>query len=187
MDESWEDDTAQVANLDRFRTELAEADFGPNDTAFAPTLPAQLPAAYRVAGTQTCRDCHAADCTAWDATGHAHAWATLEESGAHVDPYCQQCHTTGYGLPGGFVSANTSPELAVVGCESCHGPSAGHVAKSEVRTAYYEQARNHCVKCHDHDNSPDFEYATYWPRIEHGEETANDVGDPQTSAANESK
>jgi hypothetical protein len=180
MDESWDDDATQMSNLDRFRAALAKADFGPGETEFAPTLPAQLPEDYRVAGTQTCRTCHAADCTVWDAGGHAHAWATLEKSEAQVDPYCQQCHTTGYGLPGGFVSANTSPGLTDVGCESCHGPSAGHVAKPEVRTAYYEQARNHCLKCHDHDNSPDFDYTTYWPRIEHGDKTESGASDSST-------
>jgi hypothetical protein len=49
------------------------------------------------------------------------------------------------------------------------------VADPQVRTAYFEQARNHCVKCHDHDNSPEFDYATYWPRIQHGEENERDA------------
>ena len=33
---------------------------------------------------------------------HALAWQTLQNRGLQVDPQCQTCHTTGYGLPGGF-------------------------------------------------------------------------------------
>jgi hypothetical protein len=172
MDESWPDHAAQTANLERFRTELAQVDFEPVDTAFVAALPPGLPTDYRVTGSQTCRDCHETDCSLWEKSGHAQAWATLVQSGAHVDPYCQQCHTTGYGLPGGFVSIGRTPDRTDVGCESCHGPAQGHVDNDTVRTAYYEQARDRCVKCHDHDNSPEFDYVTYWPEIEHGTETS---------------
>ena len=30
--------------------------------------------------------------------------------------------------------------------------------------------RQHCMNCHDIDNSPDFDFETYWPKIEHREE-----------------
>jgi hypothetical protein len=29
---------------------------------------------------------------------------------------------------------------------------------------------NNCLECHDLDNSPQFDFDTYWPPVEHGEE-----------------
>jgi hypothetical protein len=31
----------------------------------------------------------------------------------------------------------------------------------------YEQAEKNCRTCHDHDNSPEFNFETYWPKVEH--------------------
>ena len=28
----------------------------------------------------------------------------------------------------------------------------------------------HCLECHDHDNSPDFDFDEYWPAVEHSED-----------------
>ena len=97
---------------------------------------------------------------------------SLEEKGAHVDPECQRCHTTGYGLPGGFASARRGAARHEVGCESCHGPSQGHAAEPAVRTAHYAQAKNYCTGCHDRENSPQFAFDNYWHKIAHGEQPA---------------
>lgn len=166
------DDAAQQANLDRFRSELEQIDFAADQTGLAPTLPPNLPDDYRIAGTASCRDCHLSDCELWDESKHAHAWETLVAQGASPDPYCQQCHTTGYGLPGGFVSAARSADRTSVGCESCHGPSQAHVARSQHPTGYVAAER--CVTCHDRENSPQFEFASFWQQIIHGLEAAGD-------------
>jgi hypothetical protein len=60
-----------------------------------------------------------------------------------------------------------------VGCESCHGPSSAHVADNETKTPW--QAAESCRTCHDHENSPEFEYAPYWEQIFHGSDEATDV------------
>jgi hypothetical protein len=26
---------------------------------------------------------------------------------------------------------------------------------------------NVCINCHDHDNSPEFDFERYWPKVEH--------------------
>ena len=58
------------------------------------------------------------------------------------------------------------PEPGGVGCENCHGPSAAHVANPKTRTPF--TAADQCVRCHDQENSPKFNYAEYWPRVKHG-------------------
>ena len=103
----------------------------------------------------------------WHASRHSHAWDVLVAKGAHVDPFCQQCHTTGYGHDGGFVSVGQTPQLVHVGCENCHGPSSSHVADPKTKTPFL--AREQCVKCHDHENSPQFVLREYWPKIRHGQ------------------
>lgn len=161
------DDAEQRENLERLHQRLAARDFSADETGLVAALPPGLPADYAMAGTASCRECHASDCRLWDQSAHAHAWETLRSRGSHVDPFCQQCHTTGYGLPGGFVSRARSAELVSVGCENCHGPSLAHARRPEAKTVF--AAAEQCIRCHDRENSPAFEYATYWSRIAHGE------------------
>ncbi len=167
LSQDFADDATQVANLKRFRDELARADFSADQTGFSPSLPADLPADFHVAGTDACRSCHANDCQSWSGSRHGRAWKTLVEKGSHVDPYCQHCHSTGYGLPGGFASLAKSLSRVDVGCESCHGPSLAHARKPATKTIY--DARDRCVQCHDHENSPQFAYDKFWEQIAHGE------------------
>ena len=110
--------------------------------------------------------CHRRDAEIWDQSGHAHAWKRLQDRGEHVDPQCQSCHTTGYGLPGGFRSAARSADRTAVGCESCHGPARGHVLRPSERTPF--DAKGQCLSCHDPENSPRFAFEAYWDKIRHG-------------------
>jgi hypothetical protein len=152
--------------LKGYLAELARRDFAAGDTGLAPQLPTGLPSDYRLAGTAACASCHQEDCKAWAGSKHAHAWETLTARGAEVDAYCQQCHTTGFGLPGGFVSARAGSAARNVGCESCHGPALAHVRDPKARTPF--MARDQCGRCHDRENSPQFDYTAYWQRIRHG-------------------
>jgi hypothetical protein len=163
------DHAAQKENLDRFYRLLAERDFAPGDTSFVEPLPADASGSFHIAGNERCRECHEDDCRLWKDSKHAAAWESLATKGSHVDAYCQQCHTTGYGLPGGFESVRRSPSLVAVGCESCHGPSLAHAQHEETPTAFAGQAESQCVRCHDRENSPNFVYDEYWTKIEHGE------------------
>lgn len=78
------------------------------------------------------------------------------------DKACLPCHTTGYGLVGGFVSIEKTPEMAGVGCEACHGHGASYVKTvmnpknpafktSDARTAglVYPPNENVCRECHN--------------------------------------
>jgi hypothetical protein len=160
------DDPAQRGNLERFRRLLAEHDFTAAESGLPNPVASFSNTSDRVAGTAACRGCHATEFATWQSSAHAHAWKTLLTDGAEVDSQCQQCHTTGFAWPGGFVSARTSEVAASVGCESCHGPSAAHIRDAAVRTPL--AARESCLGCHDHENSPQFDFARYWQAIAHG-------------------
>jgi hypothetical protein len=165
------DDADQQANVQKYLDGLEAKDFPAQDTGFAPALPAHLPASYRLAGSSSCQQCHQGDCKAWQDSHHANAWQTLVGRGYHVDSYCQQCHTTGFGMPNGFHSRAGSPHALGVGCESCHGPSAAHVRDPKVKTTF--AAKDQCSRCHDRENSPKYNYAVFWPQIRHGSAPAS--------------
>jgi len=176
MDENLEDDPRQKSNIEQFHRELQRGDFTPDRTPFAQPIPADLADEFRIAGNESCRECHEEDCRLWDESAHADAWESLAAGGSHVDPYCQQCHTTGYGLPDGFISAGQSADRTAVGCESCHGPSKAHADDPNVPTLYVDEAKDRCIRCHDRDNSPSFDYDRYWKKIRHGQTPATKPG-----------
>ena len=159
------DDPQQLENLQSYLWVLRQKDFPASQTGLAPVTAEGTPVDYRVAGTASCVHCHSAVAASCQATHHARAWATLVEKKFEVDSYCQQCHTTGFGLPGGFESRARSFALTNVGCESCHGPSAAHVTNPQVHTSY--TALDQCIRCHDHENSPAFDRPVFWARIKH--------------------
>ncbi len=186
LSDQFDDHPRQLANLNGFREELTRADFSPERTSFVQSLGANL-AGRRIAGTESCRECHTRDCEVWDASAHARAWKSLQDTGAHVDPECQRCHTTGYGLPGGFVSVARSRNRTGVGCESCHGRSQAHVDDPERRTTRFARADTSCIACHDHENSPEFEYDPYWAKVRHGRSSDESSNVPSRDTTSEAK
>jgi hypothetical protein len=162
------DAPSQAENLASYRDTLERLDLSAQQSGFVTAFSASAPVDYSVAGTSSCLPCHENDCQVWADTGHAIAWQTLSANRSHVDSYCQQCHTTSYGLPGGFASAGRSADRTSVGCESCHGPANQHAQDPSTPTPY--RAADQCSKCHDRENSPGFDYEEYWQRITHGKE-----------------
>lgn len=117
------------------------------------------------------------------------------------DPECLCCHATGwdaeraYPFKGGFIDAETTPHLTGNQCENCHGPASEHVkleiewkksggpvsealteARQFVRLTKADAEKKACLKCHDFANSPDFDFETYWPQIEHPTPAAEKAG-----------
>ena len=184
LNTDFADDPGQKQNVDRFYARLTDRDYLPSETSFAPSLPADLPSGYRIAGFATCAACHKEETAAWEKSAHAHAWTTLVTKKSHIDAECQRCHTTGYGVPGGFQSVRRTPHPTGVSCESCHGPSAAHVADPSQRTPF--PAREQCGRCHDHENSPRFDYDGYWSKIAHGKQTGGKKSLPDKPRENKS-
>ncbi len=166
VDDAWPDAPTQQENLDRFYEHLADVDVTADQTSLVSQV--HLQNRQRIVGSDACQACHEDDCDTWTASTHASAWQSLQETGAHVDSYCQQCHATGFGLLGGFVSVKRSPHRVNVGCESCHGGSQEHVDEPSQPTTFAHNAAQQCRVCHDRENSPNFAFDRYWRQISHG-------------------
>lgn len=129
-------------------------------------------------GAEGCRTCHPNTYARWAATKHAFAYdALLKDPKPNVvfDAECVTCHTTGFEYTSGWRSAESTPLLKGNQCENCHGPGSKHVAEPENRefvglmqlTAERAEKTRLCIRCHDEDNSPHFDFAKYWGQIVH--------------------
>jgi hypothetical protein len=117
------------------------------------------------AGSASCAPCHSTEYIVWRESAHGSALKTLEDEGQDRDPECTGCHVVGLDSVVGFRDRKTTPHLADVGCESCHGPSRAHVMDPAVRTP--KKAADSCASCHNPAHSPGFDFDTYWPKIRH--------------------
>lgn len=144
-------------------------------------------------GSQACADCHQDAFDVWKETPHAHATTTLTKikPPRQFDPECVSCHVTGWNpqeffpYASGYDSLKSTPLLAGNGCENCHGPGEDHIAaendgdeeaQARFRAALKlsledkddeESVRRSCMECHDIDNSLNFEFKEYWPKVAH--------------------
>jgi hypothetical protein len=88
-------------------------------------------------GPGGCSSCHKVATTSWEMSVHAKAFESLkpgvkkrEKLMGKLDPAkdytkdktCLKCHSTGYQEIGGFKDIASTPEMAGIGCEACHGP-----------------------------------------------------------------
>lgn len=145
---------------------------------------------HKFVGSAACGDCHTQAAAVWNKTPHAQALKTLTQADPprHFDAECVSCHVTGWrtrvfdAYTSGYWSPKKTPHLGGVGCENCHGPGSAHVAAEngdiQLTAAQIaalrkemalplDQAERKCAQCHDLDNSPHFDFDTYWPKIEH--------------------
>lgn len=108
-------------------------------------------------GAESCKSCHSPVYDAWSATPHATAFATLAEADAWDNPDCIGCHVTGIEHKDYVSDVNVAPEIWNVQCEECHGSGFDHARDG----SYVTQGEATCRKCHDAENSPEFDYALY--------------------------
>jgi hypothetical protein len=132
-------------------------------------------------GSKKCRMCHLKEYKSWAETKMAKAFDLLKpgvraeaKKAANVDPdkdyttdtECVRCHVTGYGEEGGFVDIKSTPDLAGVGCEMCHGPGGTYTKKEymSLQNKNYKKAdivavgmvgeitEQQCTNCHNEDS-----------------------------------
>ncbi|MEM7312456.1 MAG: multiheme c-type cytochrome [Planctomycetota bacterium] len=150
---------------------------------------------YRFVGHETCGECHTAAYQVFEGTPHFHATDSLvtppNDRGTiarHFDPECLSCHVTGwnpqeyYPYKSGYLQISDA-KLHSNGCENCHGPGSRHVdaengdievtdeqldaLRKEMRLTLAEAKKNTCYTCHDIDNSPEFDFDSYWEQVKH--------------------
>jgi hypothetical protein len=162
------------------------------------------------AGAAQCASCHRAIYESWEKTGHSHAITTLVNVAQQFNPECVQCHVTGFREGNGFYSVSHMPSMrmANVQCEVCHGPSREHlVVQQQILAgvsrwktpAEYEMllekakrvlppkavAAETCVRCHQGENDPHFDYESTIHHVDHSDVPPEDRRTPKPAAAPE--
>lgn len=127
--------------------------------------PAPTREAPGITGTEACLSCHEEAAAVYSKTKHAHAFASLVEAGKQYHLNCVGCHVTGAYQPGGVCRVDKMEGRINVGCESCHGPGSAHAEDPTVKNILGKPGEAVCVRCHEHENSPHFDFAKYLPQI----------------------
>ncbi len=114
-------------------------------------------------GSAACADCHPEQYENFNAySKKAKSWESVEVMRSNLQPdevrECYECHTTGYGQPGGFVSHEETPELAHVGCETCHGPGSVHTEYGEADAIVLVPTMESCMVCHNESRVQSFNF-----------------------------
>ena len=134
---------------------------------------------------------HAHALESLDPTNKRTGFERLNGVNRTFDPECLACHVTGWDpleytrFRSGFLNeefatneAEKSLHTLLAGsqCENCHGPGSQHVAMVDageddagksVRVTLEQSKSSLCGKCHDGDNSPKFEFDSYWDKVKH--------------------
>jgi 2',3'-cyclic-nucleotide 2'-phosphodiesterase (5'-nucleotidase family) len=120
-----------------------------NRVAFADRLPPPSgPDQATYVGVEKCSTCHPGPRQVYDATSHAHAYATLSTQFKEFNLECVSCHVTGYGKAGGSTVTHVE-KLKDVQCEVCHGPGSKHVLDPSDHTRMIAKPETSmCLGCH---------------------------------------
>jgi len=158
--------------------------------------PTARAADHAYVGAKKCKMCHLKEYNSWAATKMAQGFELLKpgaraeaKKAAKLDPNkdyttdatCLGCHTTGYGKRGGFVDTATTPDLAGVGCEMCHGPGGTYIQKEymSLQNKEFKRAavvavgfvapvtKDQCANCHNA-KSPFFKEFNFEQRVKQG-------------------
>ena len=142
---------------------------------------AEEKSAHEYVGSKKCKKCHIKQYKSWLTTKMANSFEILKpgeraetKTAAGLDPEkdyttdetCLPCHTTGYGEAGGFADIETTPTLAGVGCEMCHGAGGTYLQKQHMsnKNKEYKKAElvavgmvdqvteTRCINCHNEES-----------------------------------
>ncbi|MDR3199262.1 MAG: hypothetical protein LBU34_15450 [Planctomycetaceae bacterium] len=189
LDSRFENSKTITALMQLYQEQLKETGF--QGLGIKPIPNRRAVESGRFIGSKSCADCHELSFSIWKKSRHATAWRSLAETSKPsrtFDPECIACHVIGWNptefLPyeHGFLGEKETPELLNIGCESCHGPGENHIKAEQGSDAVFQEkhrktirlpfdaAKKVCIQCHDGDNSPHFDFETYWEKIVHKEQ-----------------
>ncbi len=138
------------------------------------------PAEY--VGAKKCKLCHNSSKhgKAYDKlyrTKHSKAYEGLVAEGKEDDPYCIECHTTGFGNGGFKIGKSETYNLKGVQCEECHGAGSEYIynsimknKKKAISKGLIIPNKRLCMKCHDRKKYPwakKFVYKERLKKIDH--------------------
>jgi hypothetical protein len=97
-----------------------------------------------------CKTCHIKQFKAHAESPHGTAFENIKDAGEETNATCLACHSTGYGKPGGFTDATSTPDLVGVTCQACHGPESAHIEapKEKKKETIGKVTAEVCIKCH---------------------------------------
>ncbi|MCA9423982.1 MAG: redoxin domain-containing protein [Candidatus Omnitrophica bacterium] len=124
-----------------------------------------FPQAY--VGSPICGLCHMQEWEQWLGTAHAHSMDSLRKRQNQYKLECVVCHVTGEAGKDVRPWRMTPRELQSVGCEECHGPGGPHRTVPYPGAEIHSTEESSCVRCHDEENSPNWDYETYLAKVVH--------------------
>lgn len=160
------DDPEMAAFIARARQEITAQQLTLANAIVPETISSVPQATSPFLTARACAACHAPAYEIWQRSKHAHAIEILKIVKKEFDSSCVGCHTTGKGKTGGFEDLNKTPEMANVQCEACHAPGHPHSLKP-AESKMVKLNSSTCMQCHTKSNSPEFNFADYWPKIKH--------------------
>ncbi len=107
---------------------------------------------------RNCGNCHTAQLQLQMEKRHFRAYETLKRVKESSNRECVRCHTTGYGLSGGFGNRRDSSALEGVQCESCHGAGLFHSRNPGIYKLKRQVPEIVCRQCHTDEKDPEFNY-----------------------------
>lgn len=109
-------------------------------------------------GSDSCRNCHEQIYLAWNQTGHASSYQTLEKRDQNNNVNCVFCHVTGVDKNTAYLSSSLPETLKSVGCEACHGPGRNHAADPLLARPAITPDSGLCTQCHNPERDDNFNY-----------------------------
>ena len=124
---------------------------------------AQVGPQTRYVGVEACRDCHESEYARYrESAKKSRSFDSIKKMERRLTAAefrkCFECHTTGYGKPGGFRSERETPNLKNAGCETCHGPGGLHVRTGRAEDIKGSLTAADCTNCHNTERIRDFKY-----------------------------
>ncbi|MBU1341879.1 MAG: cytochrome c family protein [Proteobacteria bacterium] len=114
-------------------------------------------------GSTACKDCHEKEYANYmKYAKKAGSFESIKKMKTKLTPEeyesCFECHTTGYGKKGGFVSEEKTPDLRDAGCEVCHGPGSSHAESQDPDLIIRDVKMENCNTCHNKDRIEAFDF-----------------------------